>query len=228
MSSTPQSQNASGGQQQINSLISDSIADSNTALWNSHIPLVLRLVHTAQVQYTESGKFDKDLDRLTRPHDGYMDGVHALRNNYGADLVSLFVSDGDLGGSGWELTDLKDKTNDEFGFSVVLAAQAAAPYYSLAHELGHNLVATHDAQHSDGKGATSFSNGWRFRGKNGVLYHDIMSYDPGKTIPYFSNPRIKFQNVAIGDAKTADSARTITITAPYVAAYRKPRRTSHS
>jgi len=221
---TPKARNSAGGQDEINSLITDAVANSNTALLNSRIPLVLNLVYSSQVDYKESGKLHTDIDRLTRPRDGWMDGVQALRNNYGADLVSLFVSDGDLGGAGWELRDLHDKTNPNFAFSVVLASQAAAPYYALAHELGHNLGATHDAEHREGKGATSFSNGWRFRGKDGKLYHDIMSYDPGKTIPYFSNPRIKFQGVPTGNPRTADAARTITLTAPYVAAYRRPGR----
>jgi hypothetical protein len=50
-----------------------------------------------------------------------------------------------------------------------------------------------------------------------------MSYDPGQTIPYFSNPRIKYKGVPTGNANSADSARTITLTAPYVAVYRHAR-----
>ena len=46
-----------------------------------------------------------------------------------------------------------------------------------------------------------------------------MSYDPGQTIQYFSNPRVKYKGVPTGTA-TADVARTITFTAPYVAKYR--------
>jgi len=219
---------AARGLDDLKKIIADSVRDANSAYRNSRIPLMINLVYSGRIDYVESGKFDIDLKRLTRPDDGYMDSVHSLRNTYGADLVSLFEGDGDLGGSGWELRDLHDKTNAAFGFSVVLAGQAAAPYYTLAHELGHNFGATHDAQHREGKGVTTFSNGWRFTGNDGVLYHDIMSYDPGETIPYFSNPRIKYEGKPTGNAKTADSARTITMTAPYVAAYRKSRRTSHS
>jgi hypothetical protein len=199
--------------------IKDSVWGTNTAFWNSRIPVVVRLVHTGLLKYTESGHLDTDLQRLAITNDGYMDGVHALRNQYKADLVSLFEYDGDAGGIGYELMDVKDSGNNKYGFSISLAHQAAPPYYTLAHELGHNLGATHDRENAgDGPGATSYSYGWRFTA-NGVLYHDIMSYPPGQTIPYFSNPRVKYQGVPTGTA-TADSARTITLTAPSVAKYR--------
>jgi hypothetical protein len=213
--------NSIGNASQVQNSVRDIVAQTNHAFWNSRIPVALHLVYISQIDYTESGRFETDLKRLTGRKDGFMDSVHTLRNHYHADLVSLLERDGNLGGLGWELRDTHDPTNSAFGFSVVLASQAAAPYYAFAHELGHNLGATHDAQHAEGKGATAFSNGWRFRGKNGALYHDIMSYDPGETIPYFSNPRIKYQGVPTGNASSADSARTITLTAGIVASYRR-------
>ncbi len=202
--------------------ITDALAATNQAFWNSQIPVLIRLRASQQVDYHESGKLDTDLSRLSRNTDGYMDAIHRIRNQVGADLVTLLESDGDFGGNAFELSDLHSSTNSARGFSVVLAGEAGAPYYTLAHELGHNFGATHDVGNAEGRhGATTFSNGWRFRGNDGVLYHDIMSYDPGETIPYFSNPRIKYKGVPIGNPNTADSARTITLTAPYVAAYRK-------
>ena len=154
-----------------------------------------------------------------------MTTVPTMRNAAGADLVCLFVNHSfdETAGVGFQLSDLHNAANPDRGFSVVLASYAGAPDYMLAHELGHNLGATHDAQHREAKGATTFSNGWRFHGDDGVLYHDIMSYDPGQTIPYFSNPRLQYQNAPLGNRKTADSARTITFTAPYVASYRRAR-----
>jgi hypothetical protein len=192
----------------------------NLAFWNSRIPLLVRLVYTNIIDYSESGLLHTDLRRLQRPRDGFMDDVQRLRDSYRADLVSLFESDGDLGGVGFQLRDLKDRNNVNFGYSIVLARQAAGPTFSLAHELGHNLGATHDVQHREGAGVTKYSNGWRFGGNDGTLYHDIMSYDPGETLPYFSNPRIKYKGAALGNVKSADASRTITLTAPIVARYR--------
>ncbi|HEV8292287.1 MAG TPA: M12 family metallo-peptidase, partial [Tepidisphaeraceae bacterium] len=168
--------------------------------------------------YSETGRLGVDLKRLAGTTDGYMDNVHTLRNQYKADLVALFEVNGDAGGLGYELTDVNNSANSKYGFSISLAYQAAGPSYTLAHELGHNLGASHDKANAGGAGATSYAYGWRFTAQ-GVLYHDIMAYSPGQTIPYFSNPRVTYKGVPTGTA-TADNARTITFTAPYVAKYR--------
>ncbi len=63
--------------------------------------------------------------------------------------------------------------------------------------------------------------GYRFRGSDGVLYHDIMSYDPGHTIPYFSNHHVRYKGVPTGRSGYANAAATINATAPIVENYRR-------
>jgi hypothetical protein len=48
--------------------------------------------------------FEEDLNRLTHPSDGFIDNVHALRNSYGADMVSLFRAPGSLCSIAWLMT----------------------------------------------------------------------------------------------------------------------------
>jgi peptidyl-Asp metalloendopeptidase len=198
------------------------VDQTNLAFRNSGIRVYLRAVYVGQIDYRESGRLHIDLRRLAATRDGYMDQVHALRNRYGADLVTLLVGRGDLAGLAYQLEDLRDRTNASFAFSVVLAEEAQAPHYTLAHELGHKFGAQHDKANTDARGLFAYSHGWRFQAA-GRVYRDIMAYEPGRRIPYFSNPRILYRGVPTGDARTGDSARTINKSAPFVAAYRPER-----
>ena len=67
------------------------VAETNTAYTNSQITTQLRLVYKGEVNYVEVSNMDIDLDRLRQPADGYMDEIHALRNTYQADMVSLIL-----------------------------------------------------------------------------------------------------------------------------------------
>lgn len=101
-----------------------------------------RLVHTAQVNYAETGQMATDLERLQNPSDGYMDGVHALRDTHGADLVQLWIEDdsqaevpgfGTISVCGIAYAGIPD-INEAYGFSV---KRRPCEALTMAHELGH-------------------------------------------------------------------------------------------
>jgi len=216
---TPQARVAMGDREAVREAIAHAVGDTNKAMMNSQIPVSVRLVYEGQIAYRESRRLERDLARLATPNDGYIDEVDALRDRYGADLVALFEVEGDWGGMAYSLERLGARSNDELGFSVVLIDQAGAPTYTLAHELGHNFGATHDVENSDEPGVFAYSYGYRFTA-DGIEHHDIMAYDPGQTIAYFSNPDVEYRGVPTGLAGVADVARTISRTAPEVASYR--------
>jgi hypothetical protein len=77
---TPAARAAAGGTTAIQNLIALGITETNQAYANSNVVPRLRLVHTEEISYTESGDIQTDLTRLRGQTEGFMDGVHSLRN----------------------------------------------------------------------------------------------------------------------------------------------------
>ena len=88
---TPASKNSQGGQTAIENLIAARLASTNVAGVDSGIDYNMRLTYIAEVQYNETGG-STDVNRFRNKTDGYMDEVHALRNQYGGDLMALITN----------------------------------------------------------------------------------------------------------------------------------------
>jgi hypothetical protein len=92
---TPAARNQAGGATAVQSLINLAVSETNTGYSNSGVNQRIRLVYSTEVSYTESSDtdagWDTDLSRLQSKTDGYMDSLHTLRDQYGADLVVLIV-----------------------------------------------------------------------------------------------------------------------------------------
>jgi hypothetical protein len=215
---TPAAATASGN---IASEIQLAVDSANVAYLNSGINQRLRLVYTAQVPYTETGNATTDLSRLENPNDGYMDEVHALRNTYHADLVSLFVETM----TSWAgYASIMTSVSPSFGpyaFSVVRRIYASPKVFP--HELGHNMGAGHDRA-TGCTGAFSYSCGYVDPNKT---FDTIMAYQTTTSvnIPYFSNPLVSYNGVPTGIDETqpnsADNAKTLNNSAYTVSNFRQ-------
>src|SRR5262249_61657577 len=111
-------------------------------------------------------------------------------------------------------------------FSVV-ERDCASSNLSFPHELGHNMGAHHDVYViGTDHGLDPYSHGWvDLIGK----FRTIMAYNDQcatagfncQRIPYFSAPRKPFNGRVVGNAATADNARTLGESASPVAGSRQ-------
>jgi hypothetical protein len=203
------------------------VDETNQSYANSGITQRVRLVHAAQVNYTETGKSATDLTRLKNPSDGYLDEVHSMRDTYGADLVSFWVEKMDACGIGYLMTNVSTAFASS-GFSVVMR-DCATGYYSFGHEMGHNMGAHHDRYVSDGDGAYTYSHGYVY---TPAKWRTVMAYNNQCTdngysctrIPYWSNPNADYQGTPTGISQnvsdSANNALTLNNTATTVANFR--------
>lgn len=206
---------AAGGTSAMQAVCQLFVDATNSHFTNSQINSQARLVYCGEVNYPESGSANTDLDRLTFTGDGYLEEVHTLRNQYGADQVTLLVNQFDYCGIAWM------HYGPTRAFSVVDWGCGSATF---AHELGHNLGCAHDRQNSRAPGYYPYSYGHRFFGQNGQQFRTVMSYAPGTRIPYFSNPAVLYSGTPTGIpdnlSNSANNARTVNLTAPTVSGYR--------
>ena len=129
---TPAARERVGGTAAMEAKIDLLIAESNQAYLDSGINQRLVLVAREEVEYTESGNASLDLNRLESASDGYMDEVHELRDQVGADLVDLIA---DLHGGVAGVANLPGP------FSIICANCDAGAF---THELGHSMGLSHD------------------------------------------------------------------------------------
>lgn len=221
---TPAGRQAAGSTSAMLDKIAQAIAFANQAYSDSGVYMQLRLVHTAELRTNESATFETDLTALTEPNDGVWDEVHALRDQYKADLVSLMratsqpVGGGIICGLAW-LTASFNPLYETLGFSV--SALNCISYGAFAHELGHNMGLHHDREHDSMTSTPIFpyAYGYRFTTSQGV-FRDLMAYQPGNLINYFSNPNITFLSVPAGQAGFSDNTLALNQTVSFTAGYR--------
>lgn len=196
------------------------VAETNGSYANSGVTPRLRLVHTEEVSYAESGNIDTDLTRLVTPGDGYMDAAASIRNTYGGDMVSLIVENG--GGYCGLANAIMSDANGPYD---VTARTCATGYYSFGHEFGHLQGARHDTYvdptntpYAYGHGRTYPAGSWRT-----VMAYNNACQAAGTNctrLQYFSNPTKTYGGAAMGVTGVSENYKVLNNTAYTVANFR--------
>ena len=216
---------AAGGTAAIQNLITLGVHETNEMYANSGIGTRMRLVHMREVWYVESGNPQTDRDRLFDATDGLLDGIHSLRNMYGADMVQLLVNNtGRSCGAAY--------LNGPFSLMASQSARAYAvtnwhcvsPSYTFALEFGHIQGSNKAPDDPTGLGAFPFSFGFK-RCTALPAFRSVMS-EPCTTgatgtprSKYFSNPNLLVGGRPIGTA-TQNNALSVHNTASVIANFR--------
>ena len=195
-------------------LIPLAIEETNQSYRNSGIGNVqIEVAHAYQTTYVESGTHFDHVFRFAYKNDGYMDEVHALRDQFKADVSLLIVHDPNGCGLAAEVF-----ARPERAFAVV-HHECAANMYSLGHEIGHLIGARHDEALDDSKEPFLFGHGF----VHGNAWRTMMSYKDScggcPRLPIWSNPEVKVQGVPAGDDRS-NNAKVIAEQAARVAGFR--------
>ncbi len=205
-----------GGATQAVAFTQQAIAVTNAAYQNSGVTPRLRLVHTMELDYAESGNTGTDLNFIQ----GHL-GVARARNMFQADSVAFLVANASNAcGTAYLMTNGSHSAGFESSAYAVSVRQCAVDNLTFPHELGHNQGANHNPENGVAPAQAVFPYAYGHYVNGGTSpFRTILSTTTGGTcatcprIPYFSNPTISFNGQPTGIIDQRDNARTINNTA---------------
>lgn len=208
---------------------------ANQSFANSQIDLVIRLVHHQAVAYDRSTSNPEALDDLVAALRGQpvagLDGLDELRDEYGADIISLIWPnelESRLGcGVAMFPQALNDGWDPSMGVNVVndgVSNWSVCTEITFAHELGHNF----NAEHQRSQASADLPERYNYAFGREQRFHTIMSQygslseDRYMILHAFSNPDIQCGGEPCGSmvhGQAANNALEISNFAPIIAAY---------
>ena len=215
---TPSARDKAGGTTAIENLIDLAVVETNQSYSNSGISQRLSLVDVQEVTYSEAGfNWSTTLSRLAGTSDGYMDGVHSLRDAACADAVVLIVGNAQYCGMAYLMSNVSSSFAGS-AFSLV-SYTCATGYYSFGHELGHNMGARHDWYVDSSKTPWAHSHGWvnpPDRWRTVMAYNSECSASGFNCsrLQYWSNPLVSYGGDPMGVAAGTKSNCSTGVASP--------------
>ncbi|MEE2902671.1 MAG: zinc-dependent metalloprotease family protein, partial [Myxococcota bacterium] len=205
------------------------VLEMNNALRRSDVRHRVRLVHTMEVDGSDIEN-EESRDQLywirDRMNDN-SDSIHAAREAYNADIVSLWVEESDGACGRGFVYNLSSDFAERATHMVVRSCQIKK--YSFLHEFGHNLGGNHDWAVSTTDMPYIYSHGYALWDVNFPMipvrtlmaYDDICEYVGVNCprIPVFSNPDYEILGHPLG-IEYADVHRTINNTGYAISRFR--------
>ena len=171
---------------------------------NRGVDFDVELVHTVETAYTNGTGiqgYETDVVNFYVDGDGFMDNVHDLREEYSADVCVLIVDNPTACGIAAAIKSCENAT-----FCLVHWS-CAVTNYSFAHEIGHLIGARHNEQEDPKTEPFAYGHGYRY---DAGSWRTIMSvYNWRTRIPYWSNPNVMYNGIAMGTTTTNDNARVL-------------------
>lgn len=214
---------AAGGTEGMEAEVVLAVEATNQAYINSNINQRISLVHMEEVSYAETGSAVTDRNRLQNVSDGFIDGVHALRNTHGADLVLLITNTpSDYCGYAYIMASV-NTSFETFAFADV-RRDCAVSNLSFPHELGHLMSARHDWP-NDPTNNSPYAYNHGHNSPNAPQKRTMMSTSGGTRVQWFSNPNLNYPGTtdamgAATGAQQADNHLVLNNTAQTVANFR--------
>ncbi len=221
---TEAAEEAMGGAEGTQNTLKLAEQESNSGFLNSLINMEFRIVHGHKIDFDESTySFSDMLGSLTLKSDGVMDEVHALRDLYGADVVTLIVDRPLLCGKTYQNT---GGYADFSPFAFVVVHQSCMTgYYSFSHEIGHVMGSQHNRTSAGSNPVFPFGYGYQDPTNK---FRTIMAYNCPVSctrINHWSNPAVSFQGglpmgISASSAHGAHNSLSLAQMAPIVAQFR--------